>query len=59
MEQETLKIQRLLKEKRINFMLEGFKSLLEVRNPLMWAAAYTLLTNNNMSQSGSILAAGD
>ncbi|QWI48259.1 DUF6236 family protein [Bacillus mycoides] len=58
MEQETLKIQRLLKEKRINFMLEGFKSLLEVRNPLMWAAAYTLLTNNNMSQSSSILAAG-
>ncbi|MFY0249759.1 DUF6236 family protein [Bacillus cytotoxicus] len=57
MEKETLKIQRLLKEKRISFMFEGFKSLLEVRNPLVWAAAYTLLTNNT-PQLYSILAAG-
>ncbi|MDH2888093.1 MULTISPECIES: DUF6236 family protein [Bacillus cereus group] len=57
MEKETLKIQRLLKEKRISFMFEGFKSLLEVRNPLVWAAAYTLLTNNT-PQLCSILAAG-
>lgn len=56
-ELEILKIQRLLNEKRISFRLEGLKSLLEVRNPIMWTTVCTLLAQNDF-QRYSVLAAG-
>ncbi|BCC14008.1 hypothetical protein BC30048_4433 [Bacillus cereus] len=57
MELELLKIQRLLNENRISFRLESMKSLLEVKNPLLWTSIGALLSNNN-SQPYSVLAAG-